>query len=71
MNTPSVLFSTFYCAIFVLNYKCNLFKLKQTHSSGQTDIIVMEYPGTTSFRPPKKYLVSFYLLSSPIVLVIA
>ena len=29
------------------------------------------YPGTTSFRPPKKYFVSFYLLSSPIVLVIA
>ena len=29
------------------------------------------YPGTTSFGPPKKYFVLFYLLSSPIVLVIA
>ena len=29
------------------------------------------YPGTTSFRPPKKYFVLFYLLSSPIVLVTA
>ena len=29
------------------------------------------YPGTTSFRPPKKYFVLFYLFSSPIVLVIA
>ena len=29
------------------------------------------YLGTTSFRPPKKYFVLFYLLSSPIVLVIA
>ena len=28
-------------------------------------------PGTTSFRPPKKYFVSFYLLSSPIVLVVS
>ena len=31
---------------------------------------VWGYPGTTGFRPPKKYFVSFYLLSSPIVLVI-
>ena len=30
-----------------------------------------QYSGTTSFRPPKKYFVSFYLLSSPFVLVIA
>ena len=29
------------------------------------------YPRTTSFRPPKKYFVLFYLLSSPVVLVIA
>ena len=29
------------------------------------------YPGTTSFRPPKKYFMLFYLLSGPIVLVIA
>ena len=29
------------------------------------------YPGTTSFRPPKKYFVLFYLLSSPVVFVIA
>ena len=26
---------------------------------------------STSFRPPKKYFVSFYLLSSPVVLIIA
>ena len=32
---------------------------------------VTEYPGTTSFRPPKKYFVLFNLLSSPVVLVIA
>ena len=31
----------------------------------------LTYPGTTSFRPPKKYFMLFYLLSSPIVLVIA
>ena len=29
------------------------------------------YPGTTSFRPPKKYFVLFYLLSSPVALVTA
>ena len=29
------------------------------------------YPGTTSFLPPKKYFMLFYLLSSPIVLAIA
>ena len=28
------------------------------------------YPGTTSFRPSKMYFVLFYLLSSPVVLVI-
>ena len=31
----------------------------------------IKYPSTTSFRPPKKYFVLFYLLSSPVVLVIA
>ena len=31
----------------------------------------LKYPGTTSFQPPKKYFMLFFLLSSPIVLVIA
>ena len=38
------------------------------HSHSKSPTI---YPGTTSFRPPKKYFVLFYLLSSPVVLVIA
>ena len=36
-----------------------------------SDLTLVIYPGTTSFRPPKKYFVLFYLLSSPVVLVIA
>ena len=48
--------------IVVLAYLKNYF---------EEQIILYIYPGTTSFRLPKKYFVMFYLLSSPVVLFIA
>ena len=44
----------------------------QLNGSGDTKNVPKNvYPGTTSFRPPKKNFALFYLLSSPVVLVIA